>query len=146
MGKNRKKPRKKGKHRRYALRSEAKPFNTGPTPASVEAHWREERKIEEQKRNTQNQVSLSQIREIWKGSRRQGEIEYYRIVVKEIKHYYQLALQFSGNQFVWEYTDWRTEKRKLSIVYGSKERAFEVMNSERGITWKTEMDFDGNVR
>lgn len=93
-----------------------------------------------------NEASLAYMREVWIGSRRQGITDFYCEVVKEIKFTYRLALLFSGRRFIWMCEDWRTEKRQFSIVYSSRERAFQVKDSERGITWYLEDALNASER
>lgn len=103
-------------------------------------------------RYMQNQISMHHVREMWRGPRHQGITDFFMEVHREIKFYYKVALLFSGHQFIWMYEDWRTEKRKFSIVYGSRERALQAFSlgyedeRGRGIVWKFEVDFEGNVK
>lgn len=182
MGKNRKKPRNKGaKNRRYQVFSNAA-VNTGPTnpvnpgsgrkavpgvtqvgaaeyreraaligqPEAPLRHSRDEAVA--QARSMQNQISMHHVREMWRGQRHHGIQDFYIEVHREIKFYFRVALLFSGHKFIWMYEDRRREKRKFSIVYGSRERALDAFERGyedergRGIVWKFEVDFDGQVR
>lgn len=148
MGKrNRKKVRPK--YKRYAIRSEAalnggitekgKPVSPPPLPRT-----QVQRSLD---REMQNECRRAIIREQWKGQRHQGVLDYNFVVYKEIKMYYRLCLHFSGHIWHWVFEDWRTMKRKISVVYGSKERAEEILNLDPNgmsrIVWKIEVDLDG---
>ena len=142
MGKNRKKPRAKGvKNRRFGRWSLAELKQEPKT-----AEWRAAREREVQSRYEKNAASISTVREVWKGARHQGTQDYYVVVFKEIKYYYRLSLLFSGHKYMWQLEDWRCHKKKISIVYGDKDRALHAMEcgweegTRFGITWKTELD------
>ncbi len=175
MGKNRKKPRNKSaKNRRFgrwsnaALKPLPKPVNPGSGRQAVpgitqvgaaeyrdraaslgkpEAPLRYSRdEAVAQARYMQNDISLHHIREVWKGSLRQGVTQYVREVHREIKNYYRLSLLFAGRKHIWQLEDWRCHKVKLSIVYGDRNRALHAMecgwegDARFGITWKSEYE------
>lgn len=150
----RKKPVKHSvKNRRYKVRSNAA-MNGGVTETGkrLSPERKAEVIVEDRAGNDrllENHVRRMIVREQWKGLRHQGSETFNRIVVREIAMYFRLSLLFHGREWFWVFDDWRCSRRKISILYGSKDRAFQVLSIDpdkmSGIVWKTEVDLEGGT-